>query len=237
MYTTQYQAQPPTRQKFPYITAGLIIVNVVIWIASNINYPYVYNYLLSNFALYPIDIVSGQNLYTLITSMFLHASIYEPFGFIHIFFNMYALFLFGTFIERKTNPFIYIGLYFFSGVISGIFHSYMSFVLSPSMVAVPTIGASGAIFGVLAAFAVFFPKQTLYFFGIPLPAWILILGFLGLETIFALLPSGAFMTIANTAHIGGFIGGAIFSLIYRIITNKLINRKKKKDDDIPVIYL
>jgi rhomboid protease GluP len=238
MYEPQYTTIKP---KLPYITIGIIIANIVVFLFENISYGN-YVYLVSNFGLVPNDIVTGQNLYTLITSMFLHASLYDSFGIFHIFFNMYILFLFGSRVEKSFNPIIYLIFYFVSGIIAGLFHAFVvSYIISmfdASAAFIPTIGASGAVFGVLAAFAVFYPKEKLYifFFG-PISAWILIIGFVAIEVLLAIFPISGFGLIANTAHIGGFIGGLFFSLAYSVAKKRIKFKRKRKKEEVTVIYL
>jgi len=94
--------------------------------------------------------MNGTNLLSLVTSMFLHADI------LHLGLNMFFLLVSGNAVERELGNFHFLGLYLGFGVIAGQFHSYLN-----SKSVIPTIGASGAIFGVLAAFAILFPFRWL----------------------------------------------------------------------------
>ncbi len=219
-----------TRISLPYATLGIIAINVVIYFIQSIS-PVYYNYFVLNFGLIPYEIISGVNLQTLITSMFIHGS------FVHIFFNMYILLIFGPAVERKYGPALFIVFYIFCGVLAGVIHSYITFLFIPVEAYTITIGASGAIFGVMAAYAVNYPNQYLFlFFFTPLKAYIAITLFFVLETVLGLAGLfGVSSSIAHFAHVGGFIAGVIFALIYRQLTRR--GPKIKKERDIEIIYL
>lgn len=219
-----------SRTSPPYATLGIIAINVIIFFIQSSS-PVYYNYFLLNFGLIPYEIVSGVNLQTLITSMFLHGS------FIHIFFNMYILLIFGPAVERKYGTALFIIFYVFCGVAAGLIHSYITFIFMPAEAYTITIGASGAIFGVMAAYAVNYPNQyLLLFFFTPVKAYIAITLFFVLETVMGLAGLfGAASSIAHFAHVGGFIAGVLFALLYLRFKGR--GPKIKKERDIEVIYL
>jgi membrane associated rhomboid family serine protease len=111
-------------------------------------------------------------------------------------------------------------LYLAFGVIAGLFHTYLT-----TTPAIPTIGASGAIFGVLASFAILFPFRWLIkLFGlIPIPMPALMFVFITIVSETAYVTSGTVESIAHTTHVGGFLAGIFLTL--------LIVPKKPKDDD------
>ncbi|MHA1836239.1 MAG: rhomboid family intramembrane serine protease [Candidatus Odinarchaeia archaeon] len=224
-------------KKKPYATYIIILANIIVYIIENLNLGF-YNYFVYNYGLMPINIVSGNALYTLITSMFLHAGLFETYGIFHIFFNMYILFLFGPDVEKTFGTPLFFVFYFFSGIAAGLFHSYVVYLMDPTFSAyIPTIGASGAIFGVMAGYAIFYPNRRLFTFFGPIKAFYLIILFVIVETAFAFMPIAGFTGIANTAHVGGFIGGFVFSLVFRYVSGKFPKKKKKKEEEITVIYL
>ena len=136
----------------------------------------------------------------LVTYMFMHGSI------LHIFFNMFVLLIFGSVLERVIGGRKYLFLYFVSGIGSALIYILLMSVFDPAGLAYPMLGASGAIFGVMAAYAFKFPKSWVYIFGlIPLPAWLLIIFFLVEETFFGVL--GFQSGIANFGHVGGILCG------------------------------
>jgi membrane associated rhomboid family serine protease len=182
----------------------IIAANIIVFLQSLID-PEGYNMLIRTYGLVPYDIMRGENLVTLVTSMFLHADI------IHLGLNMLFLLVSGDAVERELGNFRFLGLYFACGVIAGLFHAYLN---SPSTI--PTIGASGAIFGVLAAFAVLFPfRWLLKLFGfIPIPMPAIIFVFITILTETAYVSSGALENVAHTAHVGGFLAGIFLILLF-----------------------
>lgn len=167
--------------------------------------------LVYTFGVVPALIMNGTAFHSLITSMFLHAD------FFHIFFNMYALFLLGRDCEVVYGSKRFTLMYFLSGILAGILHSTYVYILFPWDAYKPAIGASGAIFGVMASYAVSFPFRRLFvFFGlIPVaaPAIVVIFGLALIQLFYAIMmPLGS---VAYVAHIGGFVTGLILTLIYR----------------------
>ncbi|UCC58169.1 MAG: rhomboid family intramembrane serine protease [Candidatus Bathyarchaeum sp.] len=200
--------------KVAVITYLIIVVNIIVFL-TNLSDPESYNQLIETYGLVPVQIMGGKNLITLVTSMFLHADI------IHIGMNMLFLLVTGDAVERKLGSSRFLALYLACGVIAGLFHSYLK-----STSAIPTIGASGAIFGVIAAFAILFPFRwlvTLFGF-IPIPVPAIIFVFITILTETAYVASGVLENIAHTAHVGGFLAGVFLTLLF--IPRK---REKKKE--------
>ncbi len=182
----------------------IIAANIIVFF-QGLTDPEGYNMLIRNYGLVPAQIMKGENLYSLVTSMFLHADI------IHLGLNMLFLLVSGDAVERELGNFRFLGLYMAFGVIAGLFHSYLN-----SASTIPTIGASGAIFGVLAAFAVLFPfRWLLKLFGfIPIPMPAIIFVFITILTETAYVSSGAVENVAHTAHVGGFLAGIFLILLF-----------------------
>jgi membrane associated rhomboid family serine protease len=136
--------------------------------------------------------------WTLVTYMFLHA------GIGHIFFNMLGLFFFGPRVEQRMGSNRFISLYLISGVVGALF----SLVLAPRS---PILGASGAVLGVLMAFARFWPREQLLIWGIvPIEARWLILIYAAIDILGV---RGIGQTgVANFAHLGGFAGALLYLL-------------------------
>jgi membrane associated rhomboid family serine protease len=138
--------------------------------------------------------------WTMVTYMFAH----DPTGFGHIFFNMLALYFFGPRVEQRLGSARFFSLY----MISGISGAILSFALAPRY---PIVGASAALFGVMMAFARFWPRDLIYIWGIfPIQArWLVII-----YTAYSLWsglrgsPSG----VADFAHLGGYVGGMLYLL-------------------------
>ena len=182
----------------------IIAANIIVFLQV-LTDPEGYSMLIQNYGLVPSQIVRGEHLYTLVTSMFLHADI------IHLGLNMLFLLVSGDGVERELGNFRFLGLYMAFGVIAGLFHAYLN-----SSSTVPTIGASGAIFGVLAAFAILFPfRWLLKLFGfIPIPMPAIIFVFITILTETAYVSSGAVENVAHTAHVGGFLAGVFLTLLF-----------------------
>jgi membrane associated rhomboid family serine protease len=132
--------------------------------------------------------------WTLFTYMFLH----DPSGFSHILFNMFALYIFGPRVEALIGGRRFISLYLISGVMGGL----LSIIFAPFS---PIIGASGAVFGVQLAFAMKWPRDKIFIWGVlPIEArWLVVL-----TTVMSLYGGfgGGAGGVAHFAHLGGYLG-------------------------------
>jgi membrane associated rhomboid family serine protease len=130
--------------------------------------------------------------------MFLHG------GLFHILFNMFALWMFGSDLERMWGTRRFITYYFFTGVGAGL----MTVLFTPNGV-IPTIGASGAIYGLLLAYALYFPERRVFlYFLIPVPVRIFVLVFGLIALLSSITQAGG--GIAHLAHLGGLVFGWIY---------------------------
>ncbi len=199
--------------KVAVVTYLIIVANILIFLTS-LSDPDSYNQLIITYGLVPVQVMGGKNLLSLITSMFLHADI------LHLGLNMFFLLVSGDAVERELGSSRFLALYLAFGVIAGLFHSYLN-----SASTIPTIGASGAIFGVLAAFAILFPFRWLIqlfgFIPIPLPAILFV--FITILTETAYVASGVIESVAHTAHVGGFLAGVFLTLLF--IPKKRVAKK------------
>jgi membrane associated rhomboid family serine protease len=161
-----------------------------------------------NLGLVPYLAWSQLRVWQFVTYLFLHGD------FFHILFNMYALWMFGSELESDWGFRPFLRFYFVSGVGAGIVHT----LVTPHSL-VPTIGASGAVSGVLAAYALMYPErelQLLLFFIIPvrMKAKVLAIGLAAMSLLFGAMgsPDG----IAHFAHLGGMaVGAAYFMMVNR----------------------
>ncbi len=141
----------------------------------------------------------------LITYQFMHG------GFAHIFFNMFALWMFGMEIEYIWGSKKFITFYLMCGIVAGIFQLVLPPLFNESLA--PTIGASGAIFGVLVAFGMMFPNRYIYiYFLVPIKAKYVITFFVLAEIYFVDSGGG---NIAHLAHLGGALAGFIYIMLDR----------------------
>lgn len=172
----------------------LLVVNIAAFIIDWLIFP------LRNFLALGADWLTTFRIWELITYQFLHQ------GPMHLLANMLGLFFLGPEVERGLGTNRFFTLYFLSGVLGGLGWS----ILAPNCHS--CVGASGAVFGVLGAYAALYPDRELYIWGVlPVKAWLLVLIFGAYELSHVLDgPGGA---IANAAHLGGGIAGTIYALV------------------------
>lgn len=157
----------------------------------------------------PILVVEKFYIWQLFTYMFLHG------GFLHIFLNMYALLIFGIPVEQAWGSRRFLFYYFFTGIGAGITILIINTILGGVNYITPTIGASGAVFGLLLAFGMLFPDaEILIFFIIPMRAKFLVLLYGGIE-LYSLIASSGQSPISHAGHLGGIIFGLLFFLVIR----------------------
>jgi len=200
-------SSPVLRKTLPYryyYAAFIMIgINVFIFLITRIS-PRTLAYLAMN----PALVLQRGFIWQVFTYMFAHANI------THILFNMLGLFFFGVQIEKQLGSSEFLFFYLLTGTLSGIF-SLIVYRLGGNM-NVYLLGASGAIFAVLLAFATLFPHARIYVFGIiPIRAPILVLIYTGIE-----LLSQIFATRSRTAHLT-HLAGFGFAFLYFLIRQKI----------------
>jgi len=196
------------RQPFKYTNAGvvywLIGINVLIFAAMRILGNEFSYYVSTRMSMIPAAITNYKWVWTFITYMFLHGNI------THILFNMLGLFIFGIHVERQMGSREFLLYYLLTGTLAGFFSFIVYYFTGNYFVAL--MGASGALFAVELAYAVFFPDSIIYLWGIlPLRAPIMVLGFTALELFFAI--SGRRGNVAHLTHLAGFGFGWLYFLI------------------------
>jgi len=196
-------------------TSILIGINVVIFVLFFLLLGIVdEDQLVSLIALMPAIVLSGSNLWTFVTSMFMHA------GIGHLFVNMVSLMFIGNFVEKLIGKKRFIWLYFIGGLFAGLFFVLVALVTGMDL-NVYAVGASGAIFALGGLLAVLTPRlPVLVFFVIPMPMWAaMIFLMFGLWA----LSLGLGLPIGNIAHLGGLLVG----LGYGFYLRKRYPRKTK----------
>ena len=189
------------------------------------------------FGLRPADVFGSFHVWQIVTYMFLHGGIF------HILFNMLALWMFGTELERVWGTRFFLKFYFITGIGAGcltVLLSLFSFGPLRQLYMSDIIGASGAVYGLLLAYGIYFPKRPIYmYFVFPIPARIFVLIMGAIAFFSSMSESGG--GVANATHLGGllvaylYLKGARFKLNpwaevkYRYIKWK-INRVRKKFD-------
>jgi membrane associated rhomboid family serine protease len=227
------------RTRTPFITYGLIAINILVFVflqglGSNIRFTYA-------FSSVPLEIISGQDVVTagqviihpitgqrfeqpglqptpvsvyltLISSMFMHGSI------AHIAGNMLFLWIFGDNVEDRLGHARYLVFYLLTGVLASLAHVFttVAFAGNNEALLIPSLGASGAISGVLGGYILLFPHRRVtviqFYFMTTVPAWVAIGMWFVFQMISGLgvLGEGAEQGgVAYAAHIGGFVAGLI----------------------------
>ena len=193
------------RYSYTNVVLKLIIANVVVFLVTML-LPRTYGYL----AMVPSYIVYRSWYWQVFTYMFVHAD------FTHILFNMLGLFMFGTQVERRIGSKEFLLFYLLTGTLSGIF-SLISYVSAGTNVIL--VGASGAIFAVLFAFAVIYPYARVFVFGIfPLRAPVLVILYTLLEMFNQVF--GSTRGVAHLTHLAGF-GFAYLYFLLRLRINPI----------------
>ncbi len=183
----------------PRATQAIIGVNVVVFLLQ----AQMGDAAIIWFALWPLGPNAafgpevGFEPWQLVTYGFLHG------GFSHIFFNMFAVYMFGSTLERFLGTRSYVMLYFVSVITAALTQLGVNALLGSPY---PTLGASGGVFGLLLAFGMFFPRQRimLLFPPIPMPAWVAVTAYAVLELVLGV--TGTQAGVAHFAHLGGMLG-------------------------------
>ena len=202
----------------PPVTKNLLIVNVLAFIACLLSGADPYGgYALNDVLGLHFFKATDFHLYQLFTYMFMHAS------WSHIFFNMFALWMFGCVVERVWGPRKFLFYYISCGVGAGLIQELAQFVsiysdlaaqgltfaqINPaSFNGLTTVGASGAIYAILLAFGMIFPEERIFIFPLPIPIkakWLVML-YAGIELYSAMNTTGD--NVAHLAHLGGMLFG------------------------------
>ena len=189
----------PLAYRYYNATLTLIIINVGLFLVTFL-FPRTTIYL----ALTPYLVVRERAIWQVVTYMFIHGGTW------HILFNMLALFIFGTPLERKLGSSEFLLYYFITGVGAGLATLVINWYTGLAII--PVVGASGAIYGLLLAYATLYPDARLFIFGIlPLRAPIAVLLFAGLA-LFSQL-TGTRNGVAHLTHLAGFVFGFLYFLI------------------------
>ena len=184
----------------PKAVKNIIIINVLVMVMTYLN-----SSLMDRlFALHPLQFIYRP--WQLVTYMFMHAD------FFHIFFNMYTLFIFGSVLERVWGTKKFLVYYFVTGVGAALVHLGVQWLTGNFAL---TVGASGAIYGILMGYAMLYPDSvlTLIFPPISMKAKWFVLIFAGIELVAGISRTGG--GIAHFAHLGGLIFGFLLILYWK----------------------
>lgn len=206
----------------PTVTKNLIIINVLMFFGTIVAQRYGLD--LTNYLGLHFFLASDFNPAQLITYMFMHG------GFSHIFFNMFAVFMFGPILEQTWGPKRFLFYYILCGIGAGLIQEgvqYIQYVteilpyahefpfpLDQLLNRMTTIGASGAVYAILLAFGMLYPNNRLFIFPLPFPikAKFFVIGYAAIE-LWAGLSNSVGDNVAHFAHLGGMLFG-IFLILY-----------------------
>lgn len=198
-----YNSSGSSFQRTTPVVLNLIIINVIVFVIQMV-FDGPDESITARLALFPYN-SDYFKPYQLVTHMFTHG------GIGHLFFNMFALWMFGTMLERVWGPKRFFIFYFICGLAAAFAH--LAFQNAPA------VGASGAIMGIFAAFAYLFPNTELYIFLIPVPvkAKYAVAIMAAIDLFGGVYSAGS--NIAHFAHLGGLAMGFILVIIWNK-TNK-----------------
>lgn len=227
-------------RNIPIVTRNLLIINVLVYLLASV--VELGGKSLTDWGALHFFMASDFHVYQFITYQFLHG------GFTHLFFNMFALWMFGCVIENVWGPKKFIFYYIICGVGAGLCQEMVQFIsfaadgltsLDPAQVLnvngqrlmtvdqimnlSSTIGASGAVYGILLAFGMTFPNERIFIFPLPIPIkakWFVAI-YAIIEFVSAMSSVGD--GVAHMAHIGGMLFGFLLILYWRKRPNSYFN--------------
>ena len=210
----------------PTVTKNILIINVLCYFGSIVAQRYGIN--LNNYLGLHFFLASDFNLAQFITYMFMHAN------FQHIFFNMFAVWMFGRVLEQVWGPRRFLFYYVLCGIGAGLVQEVVLYIdyainlshyenVNTGLAIIPmsqylnlliTIGASGAVYAILLAFGMLFPNSRMYIFPIPVPikAKYFVIGYAIIELVLGFSGSDG---VAHFAHLGGMLFGIFVILNWR----------------------
>ncbi len=210
-----------------YFSVIILIANIVVFIwqildpTGNMHIEY---------AFVPSEFFRGEELWTLLTSMFMHGDI------IHIIMNMWFFIVITDNCEHAMGHVLYLITYIICGLCGSILHALSTLIIpvwGEIIADIPSLGASGAIFGLMAVYAVLFPHNKFYLPGLFMrrisAVYFIITYFIAELTyaIVSLLDPFAIGQTAHFAHVGGFISGLIIAGIFKAVKGTSYKKKPK----------
>ncbi len=212
----------------PTITKNLIIINILFLLGTIVAQSYGID--LTYYLGLHFFMADNFNLVQLFTYMFMHG------GFTHLFFNMFAVWMFGRILEQVWGPKRFLFYYILCGVGAGVIQELVQFIhyevtlsafdsintgaaiipMSEYLNLMTTVGASGAVYAILLAFGMTFPNQQIFIFPLPVPikAKYFVIGYALIE-LYSGFANSANDNVAHFAHLGGMIFGFILIMYWR----------------------
>ena len=212
----------------PTVTKNLIIINVLVFFGTLVAQRYGID--LTNYLGLHFFLASDFNPAQLITYMFMHG------GFTHLFFNMFAVWMFGRILEQVWGPKRFLFYYLACGIGAGLIQELVQYIHYETVLSaydsvntgysiipmeeylnmMTTVGASGAVYAILLGFGMLFPNQPMFVFPLPFPikAKYFVIGYALIE-LFSGLANNPGDNVAHFAHLGGMIFGFILIMYWR----------------------
>ena len=189
------------------VIIGLNVLVFLAWQAASYSAP-LFEFMTENFLVSTTHILH-LHVWTLVTAAFSHSELW------HLAINMFVLWSFGTVLEHLWGTRVFILVYLAAAVVASVSHcAVSSFIMGQDNI--PALGASGAVSGLLLAYALHFPRHRILLFGIvPVPALAGVLAFVGLD-LWGLVAQGrgGGLPIGHGAHLGGALAGALIYFLY-----------------------
>ena len=211
------------RYSVPFLTVGLILVNVFVFLYQILLDPFSLNHFIFQNGVVPLRVVAfvegrapaDAALAPLFTSMFLHG------GWLHLIGNMWFLWIFGDNMEDNFGHWRYLMFYLLCGLAGGLAH----IVLNPFS-RVPSVGASGAIAGVMGGYLLLFPGSRVltlvpffFWFTVEIPAYVMLIYWFAIQLLSGVASVGSWQQdvggVAFWAHVGGFVTGLALAWFFR----------------------
>ena len=219
------EAEPDRIPFFKQYASVIILITNIAFFVWQLTDPSGYMHIYEA-AFVPAEFFAGQKLWTIFTSMFMHGD------YIHIIMNMWFFLVITDNCEHAMGHILYLITYFASGIFATLLHALSTLipVYGPIAQFIPSLGASGAIFGLMAVYAILYPKNKFY-----LPtgtimrkvnASYFIITYFIAELTYAFF-SFELTGTAHFAHVGGFVAGAIIALIFKAIKGSSYKEKPK----------
>ncbi|RPJ17474.1 MAG: rhomboid family intramembrane serine protease [Desulfobacteraceae bacterium] len=233
-------------KNYPVVNSSIIGINIVVFLVQLAqggdlyNFTYLYGLVPARYSVPEVAYYfsASEQIFPFISFMFLHG------GFLHLLGNMWTLYIFGDNVEDRLGPLRYLAFYLISGLSSGLTHLFFNYYSD-----YPTIGASGAIAGVMGAYFILYPRSKILTlipiiiipWIVEIPAFFFLAFWFLLQFLNAAGSGGQAGGIAWWAHIGGFLFGMLWLKIFTIIPRTGFSgvvrglTEKKKSDRLQVI--
>lgn len=212
------EIRPSSRQMLPPVVKNLLIINAIVFFAMTAVGEMLPFSMIEQLSMFYVESPLFKP-WQIITHMFMHGDL------MHILFNMFGLWMFGSIIEQRMGSKRFLQFYILCGLGAALCHQIVQYIefhhmgVGPELFGVPTVGASGAIMGVFFAFGYLFPNAILHlYFAIPVKAKYAIAGFAAID-LFGGISNQPGDNIAHFAHLGGMLAAFIIFKFWKISYN------------------